>query len=336
MFVNCSTEENEINSQDVAKSIDKVQLVNFGVNSENAKVPLNNNLQMLSFDSWKTFSETAEQLDVAVEQYDDAFLNTYTDLSEEELDSIEVQLNYNDQQPLINYEQSLGFTNSLRLRYNLEKEEFIEAGAEDPAIDPDLTLAFSGGELSLVNYNQQVMVDGVVYAIVDDGYVAISGDYENNINLVNSNSLGQLQNNSNVTYTTYAVGSCKAWKATDDFVQVSSDRKIKRVAKIESLPWFTKTEKMSISYKYKKRWGKWRWREHRTTMAVDITHSLSTSDCNNIVKNGSKGRNTLKKKKRRDIKMTEWGNGTLYAADDYGVRGTHWYYGTTSYYAISW
>lgn len=111
------------------------------------------NVQILSFANWNEFGNLADDLSNEVEIYDDNFLSDNAHLSDEALSIFEEETEYTDQVPLINFENSISFNQALRKRFNLENEVMLNTENLDYNLDPNINLAFSNGELSLVNLN---------------------------------------------------------------------------------------------------------------------------------------------------------------------------------------
>jgi hypothetical protein len=277
-------------------------------------------VKMLKFASWEHFDSTANQLSEELEIYDDAFLAENTELGEEELDEFEFTSGYNDQVPQINFENSLEFTNPLRIQFNAMNEAYMEGNLE--GISPYAAFAWSGAELSLINNRQQVAIGNEIFQTMDDGYVSFSQDYEENLSLLAQNNLDALKDKEGVTVNVSKALDCRFWKASDEDDLISSDRKIEMVAKIRSFPLYSKQEKMSISYKHRR--GKMR--ERRTHMSVNINSSLNDLECGKGFYSRSKPHNTYKKKKRRDIKTTVWTGALVLAPNLTGIKGEHRHY----------
>lgn len=69
---------------------------------------------MLSFPSFQEFKTTLETLEAAVEAHQEAFYSQYENYTDEQVDSIAEVVGFNDQQPLVDFENSKNFSNSLR------------------------------------------------------------------------------------------------------------------------------------------------------------------------------------------------------------------------------
>jgi hypothetical protein len=85
-------------------------VISFEISGVNNKTEI---ITMLMFDSWKDFENTAEQLSLELENYDDTFLAEHKSLNEDELDELEISIGYDDQIPLKDFENRLNFENLL-------------------------------------------------------------------------------------------------------------------------------------------------------------------------------------------------------------------------------
>jgi hypothetical protein len=277
-------------------------------------------ITMLKFASWEHFDSTANQLSEELEIYDDAFLAANESLGEEELDEFKFTSGYNDQVPQINFENSLEFTNPLRIPFNAMNEAYMEGNLEGTS--PYASFAWSGSELSLINNRQRVAIGNEIFQTMDDGYVSFTQDHVENLSLLAQNNLDALKDKEGVTVNVSKALDCRFWKASKYQDEISSDRRVDLVAKIRSVPLYSKQEKMSISYKHRRG----RMRERRTHMSVNIVSTLYSTSCGSDPVNRSKAHNTYKKKRRRDIKTTVWGGGLVYAPNLTGIKGEHRHY----------
>jgi|GEM_PF-6741041 len=305
------------------------ELISFTIQGANNQTET---VKMLKFASWEHFDQTADQLSEQLEIYDDAFLAAHEELDENQLDEFEYNTGYNDQVPQIDFESSLDFIHPLRLSFNTMNEAYIDSNLEGQ--NPYTAYAWSGSELSLINNKQQVAIGSEIYQTNDEGYISIDRDYVANLGLLAQNNSTALNNKPGVKIYASKALDCTGWKASNaDDPAIASGRKITMVAKIRSVPFYSKQEKMSISYKHKRG----RMREHRTHMSVDIVTAVSFDKCTWGDANRNKLHNTYKKKKRRDIKTTVWGSGFALTQNFNGVTGRHRHYtGQLPIYRIQW
>ena len=226
----------------------------------------------------------------------------------------------------------MGFTNSLRKRFNIENEAFLNNEVLDEKINPNVTLSFSNGELALVNDNQMVKIGNEIFQFNADGYISVSFNYNTLLYDLLYNP-SAVVDQPGVVIQNNTTADCKGWKATTDpHNYAPNNYRANRVAKIRSAPFYTKTEKMTIHY----RKGSRRWKEARAYMSLDITHALSDKNCNRNFIGGSKPMNTYKNKKRRDIHLHDYGNDIIKAEKNIGLRGAHRYNNIVTYYSLSW
>ena len=183
----------------------------------------------------------------------------------------------------------------------------------------------------MVNQSQQVKVADTIYQAYPDGYIAIGRDYQENLDLL-ANNPALLANKPGVTVNRGSSGSCSSWKANNQPEYISYVRFVDKIAKIRSVPQYTKSEKMSVHYAF----SRGRWKEDRAYMSLNITHALRTSDCVPNGVNGSEPFNTIKYKKRRDIRLNNWGNPVMHAQKNLSLTGVHTYSGLSSGYTLTW
>jgi hypothetical protein len=179
------------------------------------------------------------------------------------------------------------------------------------------------------------MIGGEIFQTMDNGYISFNNDCELNLSLIAQGKFSELEGKPGVDVNISKAldFDCKGWKASDDDDEISSDRKIRMVAKIRSFPMYSKQEKMSVSYKHKRG----RFREHRTHMSVNIDCRLNSNACGEDAILPRKSHNTYKKKKRRDIHTTVWGGGYVLAPNRSGVTGTHRHYTSEKpSYSLRW
>lgn len=283
--------------------------------SPNSRVTRNST--MLAFDSWTEFEQTVTSLEDKVDSYDDRFLIGTDNMSDDDLNIYEDQTGYDSQLALTEFENSLGFTNSLRKVYNAQEAIYLADDVLDDTKDPDQKYMFSDEELSLVNNNQEVMVAGEIYKFTDDGYT--------------------VYNTSNVqtgSFSTSAAerGSCKSWKRSRSYHEyITNAKKAKRIAIIRSFPSYCKSKVRVISY-WKLSSG---WKRYRTKLGVGVQANLyAAGKCDNVVSSGWSG---MKRKRRKALSksMNTWG-GAYTAKNGISINGTYEYKGYTSYYSLQW
>lgn len=323
--------DNSSNQSSLSTEKSKAKLVSFTDLNSRSNSPHN----MLSFENWQEFDSQAKQLDDAMDVYDDVFLATWSDLNEEELETKEEELNYTEQQPLIDFENEIGFQNTLRKKFNIKNDIFLNDEVLDPAKDPYSMFQFSEGELSLLNNKQQVMVAGQIYQFGVEGYILIKSNFAQNLAYADNNiNQAVIPTEVEIVPTALAATDCKGWKSGYKEHNIISGQRFARLhSRIRSVPFYTKTKALSVSYK-KKRRG---WKESRIYMATGISDkTLTNADCK-YVTGGFEPKNTYKNRKRRQNNLNFWGNDILRAVNGQSVVGEFRFYdGRQDYYILAW
>lgn len=332
IFFSCNSEDSDIQNLEKSEQQNTVKKSTVVPKLLNYELDNGDNVQVLSFSSWQDFQNLATDLDNQVEIFDDNFLRMNAHLSPDALSILEEETNYSDQVPLINYENSIAFTQALRKRFNIENERMLATENLDPNLDPNINLAFSGGELSLVNNNQEVMIADTIYVFKKGKVGKIFDNYKGNLSSARINDLAS-GNGISIFEPNLPVAECVGWRATESDHHYANGKNARRVAKIRAVPLYTKAEKMTINYEKNRRW-----KEKRTKMAVNLTVWLwEKCDNNSSTQIGTKryhSLNTFKDKKRRDIHHHEYINsGTVKTRIGFLV-GDHHYANTQTYYTL--
>lgn len=331
--ISCNT-DNEVTNQNYELDTNSNLAYRIGKTPELKTFKLDNgqNVEILSFSSWQDFQNLASDLDYQVEIFDDNYLKENSNLTIDQLNILEETNNYNDQEPLINFEKNINFNQALRNRFNIENEMMLSTNDLDPNLDPNINLAFSGGEMSLVNDNQEVIVADTIY-IFKNGIVGrIYSNFNENLLKFRGNDLTNLKGV--LLYEpNLQAAECVGWKATESDHHYANNKNARRVAKIRAVPGYTKSEKMTINYEKKNRW-----KETRTKMALDLSVWLYRNcDSNSTTQGGTAfhhGRNTFKDKKRRDIHDHQFPNSGTYKTRVGFLVGNHYYAGISTYYKL--
>ena len=97
---------------------------------------------MLEFSSTNEYDETVLSLEGQMDLLDDQFVNQYNHLNDSLLNEKEEEVGFNTQQPLIDFENSLNFTNSMRQTFVVEEENWMNNTILDPETDPSNIYTF--------------------------------------------------------------------------------------------------------------------------------------------------------------------------------------------------
>lgn len=313
--ISCSQDETITSPEAEATAKTGVHKVSIpGPSASNAKVQ-NYNHVMLSFDDWQEFDATAVTLADRVTAYEDAFFTGTENLSEDDLNAYIDSRGFNEQQPLIDFENSFGFTNSLRVRFNTEQARFLADDVLDESLDPNNKYFFTDEELSLLNDNQEVMIGGVIYRFDSEGYSTYTTAYVETFN----------------SRTAPRSGTCKSYYSSYSYAQYASNKKVKRIDYIRSFPFFyTKSSAKVISYK-KVFFG---WRLWATKLGVGVQANLySPSTCSTLQYTGSAA---IVRRRAKQLKRTLRTFSHHAAKNNISVIGSFEYSGNSSTYALQW
>lgn len=289
------------------------------------------NATMLSFASIEDFVAAAEELEAAIEAHEDNFVAQYDHLTDDELDDMEDNNEFNSKQPLLDFEQSRNFANSLRSTYDIQVRQWLDNETLDMEVHPSNDLLFNDEEMALLNSDQEVMIDGKVFSFGKPlNNYEIIGDF--GISLQKINNGEDVSNDPYIITTPKSASSCSGWKAASDQINISSNRKIFRKVEIRSLPWYTRTQARQVSYKKRGR----RWRKSRTRLGVNLTYALKGSACFGPNAKQGFGAKSRKRRRTRQKTITIWGSRTLKARNGQSVFGDFHHNGSNSSKALTW
>ncbi len=293
-------------------------------------------IKVLKFNSWRDFDNLAKSLTAQVAAKDDSFVNANAGLSEQAINDLEETLQIDFETPLIQFENTNGFTNSYRKVYNDAMKIWLGKPTLDLNQNPKNKTLFSGGELSLLNQYQQVMIGDTLYHCTNNKYAVIISNYSAGIDFV-------LDNPNATTLPAQIMGwwfindpvGCALWKKKGVYPYETSDRKIWTSAGIRSFTVYCKNLAEMESYKKKSNGN---WKKYRTDLGLNVAWpSMRDFNCNEYGPAGMGGWNQGNKKEI-ESNFTLWGppNSSYRAKNGETIYGTYTYYGLSSYYVLSW
>tara|TARA_B110000902_G_scaffold156768_2_gene179802 strand:+ start:4766 stop:5602 length:837 start_codon:yes stop_codon:yes gene_type:complete len=215
------------------------------------------NGMVLSFPDMNTFKETVEDLENQVEYLDNNFINTYSHLSEDEINVIEEEIGFNENQPLIDFENQHGFS-SLRAKIDEESEIYnqIEYPSED-IIDPDDDVIFDDNIRTVLNIHHEVIINDTMYRINQDGsYLRIDTvDLEllSSTRGSGSNSSNFWSNFPKVSLHSRKDSTTSCGRNREAKKKESGNYRIKWMMKLYNLPWDGGLKLRVKGYKKKKK-----------------------------------------------------------------------------------
>lgn len=226
---------------------------------KNPKKSLNSveSMPLAVFSSETTYKAKLDLLADEVEAHEAAFLEQWSGLTDDELDAKEIELNYDPEQPLTDFENQMGLR-SLRQSYLADEAEWLKDDILDDSKDPEANpiYNFDDEELAVLNQLAEVKIGTIIYKqlspdelqavndfemakgsqkMIEEGETALLLIDDGDINtLVNFNE-GDLSvvNNDNVSIvTTTATTSCKDNASVRKFYKLTSNRAMQAVIKV--------------------------------------------------------------------------------------------------------
>lgn len=299
----------------------------------NTNVKLSTSKTMLEFSNPQEYDETIELLVQKMDKWNDEFVDKYSSLSDEELNQKEEELGFNDQQPLIDFENSKGFS-SMRQAFFLEEEEWLNHEELDPTTDPSNKYTFSEEEMALLNKNGEVKIGKSILKLTENGYIEFTdGDLEK-LKRYNSGDMSVLSDPSVSTNIDMARSStCKAWKKRQDTDKYASNKKVTRHVHFHAYPWKGTSDSRLVSYKKRRR----HWRRFRMNLGVaSQNYWYNSGDCDNV---GVQAFSGWKEKNRKSLNkhFADWNAFPTYRAKNgASVLGYYKYAGKNNSMILSW
>src|SRR5690606_8348760 len=115
---------------------------------------------------WKLFTSTVSSLQTDCDSWDSAFLAMNSSLTDDQLDSLEEQIGYNDDQPLVDFESEFSGFFSLRKDIDQKEDVFLASSNSDKInLDPDNHFVADEVERTLLNSKAEVKVGDTIYML---------------------------------------------------------------------------------------------------------------------------------------------------------------------------
>jgi len=135
--------------------------------------------EVLVFDEMETVKRTLKEFEKQIEKNDAAFAQYYSDLNDDELFKKQQEVGYNKYQPLVNFDNHLGFR-SINADYIEAEDRYLKQKHLREEDDPDNHFIGQPEERALLNGCNEIMVDGIIYRLTENGYYEINvkdGDF---------------------------------------------------------------------------------------------------------------------------------------------------------------
>lgn len=176
LFIGCdnSIESDELEIQQKSESAEGCDFAVHGIYFDNG-VPANSPHNMLHFPSWDSFEATIDMLDAQVDAHEDSFVIPNDHLSEDDLNDLEESSGFEEDQPLIDFENSHEFK-SLRSVLRAAEDDWLDQ-SDQPGWsyddDPDNTALIFGTERTFYNPQNEVMICSYIFKKMVDGLLTI-------------------------------------------------------------------------------------------------------------------------------------------------------------------
>jgi len=292
-------------------------------------------ITMLEFSSTIAYDSILKSLEQQQDVLEDAFINQYGYLDDSLLNEKEDEIGYNDQQAFIDFENSLNFTNSMRLVYVAAEENWLDNDSLDPATDPSNIYTFGNAEMAMLNEGGEVKIGTSLLKLTKDGFVEFTDGDVNKLIRFNNGDMTVLDEPNVVTSLDEASRSanCKPWKGENNEHKYATKKKVKKHEHFHAYPWKGTSEVQITSYKKRGR----RWKRYRINLGVaNQSYFYDNDDCSTVKAQGWSG---WKRKNRKSIskRVASWGAFPVYRAkNNASVLGYFEYAGHSNNDWLSW
>lgn len=284
---------------------------------------------ILSFNSFADVEQTLDYLEYRYEQYDDAFLTQYPGLTDDQYETLEESLNYDDDQPYINFENQYGIS-SKRAQIVAAEDAWLDTAYGDSiSMDPDDIFIPDDELRTIVNSFGELRIGTTYYVFNDDGSYYEGGvQYLNEVIALRTLKKGQAlppHITRHESQLSAVIEQCRSGKRDTGYKYNSGHTwRFKHVTSIWNFPWGGRIIGKTKSYK-KKSNGKWR--KRRATIGVLVRGDVTRLGCDGLEYLES----AYKERKRRKVKMRVGGQVFIktypFWVESYhygGKVGNHW------------
>lgn len=261
---------------------------------------------MLQFATFDDFINTYQQLENALEAHQDPFYTQHEHLDDEAFEAMEVQVGFNDYQPLIDFKLQQDFTNSMFDVIQAQMQVWKQSETSTPENDPESLIDLDEIEQVLFNANGEVMIGGKIYSFNKPDYdYEIIDEYENS--LVKINSGEDVSNDPNIVLTNkHDHRTCYSSRSIQDYKFFdNNNRRVQRRVVILSYNSgkTTRTSTKIISYK-KRSNGSWKRSRSYISVRNDSKYNLMNTCSRTSISKSHQG--TLKKEKTKNCKALDY------------------------------
>jgi hypothetical protein len=158
----------------------------------NNRVPKKSDHNILHFPSWENYEILLAALEQEVEDFDDAFINSHPNLSDDQLDAMEDSTGFNDQLPMEEFEIYHDFYSLRKSSYDAENAWLALSNQpgwswDDNPSDNDV---ISGVEQTFWNPQNEIIVCNIIYKYVEGGILHVPIGHPNASDILASGNEG--------------------------------------------------------------------------------------------------------------------------------------------------
>lgn len=261
------------------------------------------------------FEDVYNCLDEAYEIWNDDFEAEHADLSEDDYNDYCDSVGFEDDQPLIDFENALNFDSYRKCLHELE-ETWLANGAVDgdhpengDIIEDDIMATmFSCDQTVIINDTIYWINEGVIYIVTElscDLLVQLQADPD-----------GVSTNDSRVIIfpTTGPENDCKSWGGDENWNNYANNKKYRWDTSFRYYPWGTSIKGKIKSYKKKNG----NWKKYRTDLVVNPYGVQYDRGCN---ENAPYDWTKHKRRKKLKMKHVYWNEKRQYQSG-----GVHCYF----------
>ena len=224
---------------------------------------------MLVFQNGSQFKRVMECLVQKVDDHGDAF-DTQTDgMTDEDAEVYAQSVNFDEDQPLINFENHLGFY-SLRTKIEADLVQWLNHPVLDETTDPDNHVVIDDVLRALLNPAGEVKVDGTVY---------------------NFTTLGNMPQPEGGLFSCYLFG-----RNSDNKTYDNGKKRLGVRTSLVGIPFSLHSAAKTKAVSYQLASGGRAWKKFRTKLSIQLNGGFRDFSCDNI---GLSSR--FKEKKRRKL-----------------------------------
>lgn len=279
---------------------------------------------VLVFPNLEYLIRVLASLDNEVEEWNNRFYETYQHLTEDSLNLVAEKLNFDEQQPLVDFENHFGFI-SLRNKISTAENEWLLNDGENSENDPDNHFIADKTVRAILNEFSEVKIGGSYYKFTEEGYYEIIDGNFTTLALLRDviYNVNSLQNF--VHHKISSSEGCNSNKRKVNYTYNSSNTKrIKWVVSHWTYPWGRYAIAKTDNYEKKNN----KWKKYKTYTVARVYGYISdvnndgTADCSRQLQfntsNGPAATGTVEEIKQKIPVSTKtksgWINGYHYGA----------------------